>query len=433
VPACTVPFIPNAEETMSLEIILIGDELISGKTRDLNGWYASGCLLSSGLMVTEMTTVGDNYPSIASALRAAVKKSQVVIVTGGLGPTEDDRTTEAVSRVFRRPLMLDQDLLAHIRESMTSLGLSWSPSLEKLAWLPKGARILDSNRQMCGFSISRGDCSLYFLPGVPEQMRYLMNKAVIPDLLQKYRPRLIPRHRLLKVYGMRESQIADAFEGLSDRLSAVIFGFYPSFPENHITMTVRDNGDGQNNKELDRAEQEIRALLRDYVFASDEETMESVIGEVLKERGMTMSVAESCTGGLIAHRITSIPGSSAYFDRGATVYSNRSKVEMLGIKHETISLYGAVSDETVREMAEGIKRAAHADIGIAVTGIAGPDGGTDDKPVGTVYIGLSADKQTFSGRYLFPGDRGKVKLQTSEMALDWVRRYLYGYPFIPGI
>jgi len=429
----TVPFIRNAEETMSMEIIIIGDELISGKTRDLNGWYASGCLLSRGLLVSEIRTVGDNYPSISSALRAAVKKSQVVIVTGGLGPTEDDRTTEAVSRVFRRPLVLDQDLLAHIMESIARLGLSWSPSLEKLAWLPKGARILDPNREMCGFSISRGDRHLYFLPGVPEQMRELMNRAVIPDLLQKHKPRLIPRHRLLKVYGMSESQIADAFEGLSDKLNTVIFGFYPSFPENHITITVRGKEDDQIDRELQKAEQEIRHLLGPYVFASDEQTMEAVVGEMLKERRMTLSVAESCTGGLIGHRITSIPGSSVYFDRGATVYSNRSKVEMLGVKQEILTAYGAVSDEAVREMAEGIKGTAHTDIGLAVTGIAGPEGGTDDKPVGTVYIGLSADEQTFSACYRFSGERDKVKLHSSEMALDWVRRYLYGYPFIPGI
>jgi nicotinamide-nucleotide amidase len=423
----------NAEETMSTEIIIIGDELISGKTRDLNGWYASGCLLSCGLLVSEIRTVGDNYPSIASALRAAVKKSQIVIVTGGLGPTEDDRTTEAVSRVFRRPLVLDQDLLTHIKDSIARLGLPWSPSLEKLAWLPKGARILDSNREMCGFSISRGDCSLYFLPGVPEQMRELMNRAVIPDLLQKHRPRLIPRHRLLKVYGMSESHIADVFKGLSDKLNTVIFGFYPSFPENHITVTVRGTEDVQIDRELQRAEQEIRHLLGPYVFASDEQTMEAVVGEMLKDRSMTLSVAESCTGGFIGHRITSIPGSSVYFDRGATVYSNRSKVEMLGVKKETLTVHGAVSEEAVREMAEGIKESAHTDIGLAVTGIAGPEGGTDDKPVGTVYIGLCADEQTFSARYLFSGERDKVKLHTSEMALDWVRRYLYGYPFIPGI
>jgi nicotinamide-nucleotide amidase len=418
---------------MSTEIIIIGDELISGKTRDLNGWYASGSLLSCGLMVSEIRAVGDNYRSISSALREAVKKSQFVIVTGGLGPTEDDRTTEAVSRVFRRPLVLDQHLLDHIKESLARLGVSWSPSLEKLAWLPKGAKILDADRQMSGFAISRGDSHLYFLPGVPEQMRHLMNRAVIPDILQKHRPSTIPRHRLLKVYGMSESQIADVFKGLSDKLNTVIFGFYPSFPESHITVTVRGREDAQIDRELQRAEEEIRRLLGPYVFASDEQTMEKVVGTLLKDRKMTLSVAESCTGGLIGHRITSVPGSSVYFDRGATVYSNRSKVEMLGVKQGTLTVYGAVSDQTVREMARGMKETARTDLGLAVTGIAGPEGGTDDKPVGTVYIGLAAADATFSAHYRFSGERDKVKLNTSEMALDWVRRYLDGHPFIPGI
>jgi nicotinamide-nucleotide amidase len=418
---------------MSTEIIIIGDELISGKTRDLNGWYASGCLLSSGLIVSEIRAVGDNYRSISSALNAAVKKSQFIVVTGGLGPTEDDRTTETVSHVFKRPLVLDGDLLAHIKETMARLGLSWSPSLEKLAWLPKGAKILDPKREMCGFSISEENRHLYFLPGVPEQMRELMNRSVIPDILQKHSPTAIPRHRLLKVYGMSESHIADVFKGLSDKLNTVIFGFYPSFPENHITVTVRGKEDGQIERELHRAEEEIRNLLGAYVFASDEQTMEGIVGTLLKERGMTLAIAESCTGGLIGHRITSIPGSSVYFDRGATVYSNRAKVEMLGVKQETLDVFGAVSDQAVREMADGIKETARTDIGLAVTGIAGPEGGTDEKPVGTVYIGISSNDKAFSARYRFSGERDKVKLHTSEMALDWVRRYLDGYPFIPGI
>ena len=161
--------------------------------------------------------------------------------------------------------------------------------------------------------------------------------------------------------------------------------------------------------------------------------MEAIVGGLLKERNMTLSVAESCTGGLIGHRLTSIAGSSIYFERGLIVYSNRSKVEMLGVKQKTIDSYGAVSDQTVREMAEAIKRIAKTDMGLAVTGIAGPLGETEDKPVGTVFIGLSVDSEIFSGQYRFSGQRDKVKLNTSEMALDWVRRYLNGYPFIPGI
>ncbi len=418
---------------MLTEIIIIGNELVSGKTRDLNGWYASGCLLSCGLEVSGITTVGDNYDTLSSVLSAAVKRSHSIIVTGGLGPTEDDLTTKIVSRAFDRPLYIDQSVLYHLKDTTNKLGLSWSPSLENLAWLPRGAKILDPKGEMCGFSLSEGDSMLYFLPGVPEQMRESMNRFVIPDILQRYRPANIPRHRLLKVYGLSESYIADAFKGLSDELKRVLFGFYPSFPENHITITVQGKKDEEIERDLNRTEEKIRSLLGPYIFASDDKTMESIVGELLKERNMILSVAESCTGGLIGHRLTSIAGGSLYFERGVIVYSNRSKVEMLGVRQQTIDSYGAVSDQTVREMAEGIKKIAKTDMGLAVTGIAGPSGGTQDKPVGTVFIGLSVDGKILSGQYRFSGERDKVKITTSEMALDWVRRYLNGYPFIPGI
>ena len=418
---------------MLTEIIIIGNELISGRTRDLNGWYASGCLLSCGLEVSGITTVGDNYDTLSSVLRAAVKRSHFIIVTGGLGPTEDDLTTRIVSRALDRPLFLDQAVLDHLKGKTKKLGLRWSPSLENLAWLPRGAKMLDPEGEVCGFSLSEGDSLLYFLPGVPEQTREMMNRFVIPDILQRYRPATVPRHRVLKVYGLIESYIADVFKGLSDELTDVMFGFYPSFPENHITITVRGKKDEDIERELDRTEQKIRGLLGPYIFASDDKTMEAIVGDLLKERNMTISVAESCTGGLIGHRLTSIPGSSLYFERGIIVYSNRSKVEMLGVNKQTIDSYGAVSDQTVREMAQGIKKTAKTDMGLAVTGIAGPSGGAEDKPVGTVFIGLSVDGKILSGQYRFSGERDKVKLTTSEMALDWVRRYLNGHPFIPGI
>jgi len=418
---------------MLTEIIIIGNELISGRKRDLNAWYASGCLLSHGLEVSEITTVGDNYGTLSSVLRAAVKRSNFIIVTGGLGPTEDDLTTEIASKALDRPLSLDQTVLDHIKENTKRLGLSWSPSLEKLAWLPRGARILDPKGEMCGFSLSEGDSILYFLPGVPEQMRELMNRFVIPDILQRYTPANIPQHRIFKIYGLSESYIAETFKNLSDELKRVRYGFYPSFPENHITITVQGKKHEEIEREFNRAEEKIRNLLGPYIFASDDKSMEAIVGGLLKERSLTISVAESCTGGLLGHRITSISGSSLYFERGLIVYSNRSKVEMLGVKQKTIDSYGAVSDQTVREMAEGIKKTAKTDMGLAVTGIAGPLGGTEDKPVGTVFIGLSVDGEIFSGQYRFSGERDKVKLNTSEMALDWVRRYLNGYPFIPGI
>ncbi|NVM26255.1 MAG: CinA family nicotinamide mononucleotide deamidase-related protein [Desulfobacterales bacterium] len=418
---------------MLTEIIIIGNELISGRTRDLNGWYASGCLLSCGLEVSGITTVGDNYDTLSSVLGAAVKRSHFIIVTGGLGPTEDDLTTKIVSRVLDRPLFLDQAVLDHLKDKTKEIDMRWSPSLENLAWLPRGAKILDPKGEMCGFSLSEGDSLLYFLPGVPEQMREMMNRFVIPDILRRYTPATVPRHRILKVYGLSESYIADVFKGLSAELAGVMFGFYPAFPENHITITVRGKKDEETERELDRTEERVRGLLGPYVFASDEKTMEAVVGDLLKERKMTISLAESCTGGLIGHRLTSIPGSSLYFERGIIVYSNKSKIEMLGVKKQTIDTYGSVSDQAVREMAEGIKEIAKTDMGLAVTGIAGPSGGTEEKPVGTVFIGLSVDGKILSGKYCFSGQRDKVKLTTSEMALDWVRRYLDGHPFIPGI
>jgi len=418
---------------MLTEIIVIGNELVSGKTRDLNGWYASGCLLASGLEVGGITTVGDNYDTLSSVLRTAVKRSHFIIVTGGLGPTADDLTTEIVSKALDRPLFLDQAVLDHVRDNTKRQGISWSPSLENLARLPRGAKILDPEGDMCGFSLSEGDSLLYFLPGVPEQMREMMNSFVIPDILRIYRPATVPRHRILKVYGLSESCIADAFKDIGNELKGVMLGFYPSFPENHIAITVKGKEDAEIEGELSKAEEKIRNLLGPYIFAADEKTMQAAVGDLLKERRMMLSVAESCTGGLIGHRLTSVSGSSLYFEGGVVVYSNRSKVEMLGVRQQTIDSYGAVSDQTVREMAEGIKKTAKTDIGLAVTGIAGPLGGTADKPVGTVFIGLCTKGNTFSGQYRFSGDRDKVKLTTSEMALDWVRRHLNGYPFIPGV
>ena len=418
---------------MLTEIIIIGNELISGRTRDLNGWYASGRLLSCGLEVTGITTVGDNYDTLSAVLRTAVARSDFIIVTGGLGPTEDDLTTRIVSRALDRPLFLDQAIVDHLRDKTRKLGLRWSPSLENMAWLPRGAKMLDPEGEMCGFSLSEGDSLLYFLPGVPDQMREMMNRFVIPDILRSHTPAIVPHHRILKIYGLSESYIADVFKGLSDELTGVMFGFYPCFPENHITITVRGKKNEEIERELNRAEEKIRSLLGPYVFASDDKTMEAIVGDLLKERNMTISVAESCTGGLIGHRLTSVPGSSLYFERGIIVYSNKSKAEMLGVEKQTIDSYGAVSDQTVKEMAEGITKIAKTDIGLAVTGIAGPSGGTEDKPVGTVFIGLSVDGKILSGQYCFSGERDRVKLITSEMALDWVRRYLNGHPFIPGI
>ena len=415
------------------EILTIGTELTSGRTLDLNAWYAAGRLTASGLRVTRITSVGDNHELVTEALAKTLGASRFVIVTGGLGSTEDDITKDIVAEALNRPLCLDQQVLEHIRGHAEARGIEMTPSFEKMAWIPRGSRVLDPRGIACGFSLTEKDVIFYFLPGVPDQMRYLMEKFVLPEILSCYKTLPVMRQRILKLYGLSEPNIADIFKGFQEKTEDMVFGFYPHFPENHITISLRGRDEPAVTSELDRIEKEIRRLVGPYVFATGTQTMEQVVGRMLMDKNLTISVAESCTGGLIGHRLTNVPGSSNYFLGGVQVYSNQSKIDLLRVSPATIEAHGAVSDSTVREMALGVKRHIKTDLGMAVTGIAGPDGGTKEKPVGTVYIGLASGNDIFSGKYCFWGNREQVKLNTSMMAMDWVRRHLNGDPFLPRI
>ncbi len=418
---------------MQGEIITIGNELIAGRTLDLNGWYAAGRLTASGLRVTGIATVGDDPKEVTKALKMAVEKSSFVIVTGGLGSTEDDMTNEIVADALNRPLCLDKQMFEQIKSYVAARGIEMSSSLEKMAWMPKGSKILNPKGNVCGFSLVEDKVRLYFLPGVPDQMRYLMDRYVLPEILNHVKTLPVLRQRILKLYGLNEPGIAEILKDLPRKNENILLGFYPRFPENHITISLRGQDEQTVMEELDKAEQEVRALLGPYIFASGVESMEEVVGEKLRDKGLTISVAESCTGGLIGNLLTNTPGSSNYFMGGLLVYSNQSKIDLLNISQEAIEKKGAVSDKTVREMTEGVKKRVGTDIGLAVTGIAGPEGGSREKPVGTVHIGLSTDRETFTGKYRFWGTRKQIKKNTAMMALDWVRRYLNGDPFLPGL
>ncbi len=415
------------------EIITIGNELSSGRTLDLNSWYAAGRLTASGLRVTRITSVGDDHKMVSDALKRAVEASRFVIVTGGLGSTDDDITNEIVAQALNRPLCLDQQMLEQIKDYARASKIKITSSLEKMAWMPEGSRMLNPEGTACGFSLIEKEVHLYFLPGVPDQMRYLMDKIVLPEILSRYKTLPIMRQRILKLYGLNEPGIAEIFKKIQGKTGNIVFGFYPRFPENHITISLRGQDEPTVTKELDRVEMEVRRLVGPYIFAAGDQNMEEVVGHLLLEKNLSISVAESCTGGLIGHRLTSVPGSSSYFHGGVVVYSNQSKVDLLRVDPRTLETHGAVSERTVEEMARGVKDRIKTDLGLAVTGIAGPDGGTRQKPVGTVHVGLAAREKTFSREYRFWGNRVQVKLNSSMMALDWVRRYLNGNPFLPGI
>jgi len=312
-------------------------------------------------------------------------------------------------------------------------GLDMTPSLEKMAWMPEGARLIHPKGNICGFSLIENGVRLYFLPGVPDQMRYLMDRFVLPEILLHTKTLPVLRQRILKFYGLNEPSVAEILKDLSKKGRDVVLGFYPRFPENHVTISLRGHDEPTVIRELDEVENEIRSRVGSYIFATGTKSMEEVVGESLKKKGLTISVAESCTGGLIGNLLTNAAGSSSYFMGGVVVYSNQAKVDLLKVSPGTIEAYGAVSNETVREMTEGVANILKTDIGVAVTGIAGPEGGSSQKPVGTVHIGLFAAETTFARKYRFWGTRKQVKLNTAMMALDWVRRYLNGDSFLPGI
>lgn len=415
------------------EIITVGNELTSGRTLDLNAWYAAGRLTAAGLRVTRITSVGDDHAMLAEALTRALGQARFVIVTGGLGATEDDMTNEIAAQALQRPLCLDRRMFERIQRHVASRGLEMTPALEKMAWMPQGARLLNPRQPFCGFSLREKDVPVYFLPGVPDQMRYLMERFVLPEIVGRYETLPVVRQRVLKVFGLNEPNIAEIFRSLQNREKGITFGFYPHFPENHITLTLRGRDEDSVLRELDRVEAEARTLLGAHLFATDDQSMEEAAGLCLGREDKTLAVAESCTGGMIGHRLTNVPGSSGYFLGAAVVYSNEAKVRLLGISPDNLARHGAVSDAVAQEMAAGARAKFESDLGLAVTGIAGPGGGSRAKPVGTVHLALAAADRVQSRPYRFWGTRLQIKQQTSAMALDWIRRHLCGYPFLPGL
>ncbi|MCD6294813.1 MAG: competence/damage-inducible protein A [Deltaproteobacteria bacterium] len=415
------------------EIITIGNELVSGRTQDLNSWYAAGRLTASGLKVIRVTSVGDDEKRTGDALKRALNSSHFVIVTGGLGSTTDDITCEIAADALDRPLCIDDQMLKKIEQYVRVRKIQMTESLKKMALMPEGAQMINPKGATCGFSLVTGDVNFYFLPGVPDQTRYLIDTFVLPDILGRYETLPVMRQRIIKLYGLDEPRIAEIFRSLEEKIGNVVLGFYPHFPENHITISLRGKDEPSISKTLDRVEATISEMVGAYVFTHDSREMEEVVGEILLKNEKTLSVAESCTGGLIGNRLTDVAGSSQYFQGGVVSYSNRAKVDLLRVSAKTIDTHGAVSPETAHEMATGVRICMDADLGLAITGIAGPDGGSRDKPVGTVHIALSSEKGTFTEKYRFWGRRKQVKLNSAMMALDWVRRYLNGDPFIPGI
>ena len=413
---------------MKVGILTIGNELTSGKTQDTNSSFIARQLNVPGWQVAAMMSVGDDENVIRGGLSYIMGISDAVIVTGGLGPTADDITTVAIASTFSLKLYTNEDVLRHIQGLFEKHRLKWTPNNAKQAVFPEGAEtICNPIGTAWGFSLKRNGIIVAVIPGVPAEVRRMLPEGVIPLFRREFTEEAqYVESRTIKLFGIAEAGVDQALADVDLAGLGVNIGFYPNFPENHVVLIARHASEAEAKKKLKKAEGYVKERLRDYIFAYDRETLESLVASLLTERKLTLAVAESCTGGLITDRLTDIPGSSAFLERGVVTYSNVSKTELLGVPEQVLHEFGAVSEQTAILMAEGVRKIGKTDLGLAVTGIAGPTGGTEEKPVGTVFIALTDGKKTICHRSFYRWDRRRIKMVSSQSALMMLKRYLTG-------
>jgi nicotinamide-nucleotide amidase len=412
-------------------VVTIGNELLSGAVIDSNSATIAQRLLSIGIPVEQMVTVGDDKVHIEEMVKGLVGISGLAIVTGGLGPTDDDITAETAATALEKELVLDKGSLNHIEEIFNKYGLEMTPNNERQAFIPEGALVVPNPMGTApGFVVEEMGTVIVFLPGVPRELERMLDDTVVPLLREKRKDRDLYRTRTLKIFGLSEAKMGQTIEGVVEGAKGVCLASLPSYPENRLQITAS----GKDLEGVDRAlaelERRIRERLGVFVFGVDEQSHESVVGDLLRSKGLTLAVAESCTGGLISHRLTNIPGSSDYFKRGIMAYSNEAKEDLLKVPKETIKQHGVVSNEVAEAMAQGVRKTSKTSIGLGVTGIAGPGGGSPQCPVGTVCIALSDEEETLSREYRFWGGRENVKILAASMTIDCIRRHLLGFEMI---
>ena len=409
---------------MKVEIIAIGDELTSGRILNTTSSYAARQLFEAGYEIHALHTIGDTPALIGEALKKAINEVDAVLVTGGLGSTDDDLTNEAVSKALNRPTLPNLEILSTVRAHLDTITSAHVGQLEKLAWLPEGAEVLNPKSRMAGYQLIHDEKPIFFLPGIPSQMKQLLREHVLPRLATWHKDHYLTTYqRIFKIFSLPESEV-NRRVGTLELGHAAHIGYYPVFPEVHLSLIIRDKRNRSAEKLFKSSCKAINTVLGDAIYGYDRDCMESVTGALLLHAGWRLAVAESCTGGLIAEKMTSLAGSSAYFLGGVVAYANDLKTSFLDVPEDLLQETGAVSRETAEAMASGIRTRTGADIGLSVTGIAGPSGGSPDKPVGTVHIGIATAEGTWATHFRFSGDRQQIREMTAQTGLDLVRKYL---------
>jgi nicotinamide-nucleotide amidase len=410
------------------EILTIGDELLRGEIVDTNKSFLSDRLLRFDVETRFHSSVCDDPDDMADAFRRAATRADVVLVSGGLGPTRDDITLDVLARTFGRGLVRHEPSLAAIRAFFERLGREMSPSNGKQALLPEGAEVLPNPVGTApGCMLEVGRAVFFCLPGVPRELMRMLDDEVLPRLAERIRPAGggVLRATLLRSFGMGESTLEDELKDLA-REEGVSLGFRTAFPDNYLRPVVRAATEAEASARLERVCEAIEKRLGPLIYGRDDETLELVLGRLLAARGLTLGVAESCTGGLLAERISAVPGASRYFRGGVVAYADQAKRDLLGVGAALLDAHGAVSAPVARAMAEGARARLGADLAVSTTGISGPDGGSAAKPVGLVFVGFADSRGSEAHVFLFPFDRTRHRLVTSQVALDWVRRALLG-------
>ncbi|EMS71878.1 competence/damage-inducible protein A [Ruminiclostridium cellobioparum] len=416
---------------MKAEILAVGTELLMGQIVNTNAQYLSSKLPDVGISVYYHSVVGDNPERLRESLELALKRCDVVITTGGLGPTQDDLTKETISEVCGRRLVLHQESLDAIKAFFKKIGREMTHNNEKQAYMPENCTILKNNNGTApGCIIEQGGKVIVMLPGPPSEMKPMFDDSVFPYFRE--RSSYAIESKFLRVFGIGESametKILDLIEGQTNPTIAT----YAKEGEVTIRVSARVEQGKDAEKLLGPVIEEIRKRTGDSLYSEEDRTLDQVAAELLSGHKLTLATAESCTGGLISQMLTNIPGISSVFMGGAVTYSNDAKEEYLGVRRDTLLQYGAVSRQTAAEMAAGVRSRLKTDIGVAVTGIAGPDGGTPDKPVGLVYIGLSSEKGTVTKELRLLGNRKRIRTITALHVFDMIRRHVSGLEIDTG-
>jgi nicotinamide-nucleotide amidase len=406
---------------MVAEVISVGTELLLGEIVNTDAQFLAAQLSELGIDLYRQVVVGDNVERLKEAVDLALSRSDIVITSGGLGPTPDDLTKEVVAECMGENLVLDEESLTEIEDYFKRIGHEMVEMNKKQAMMPEHCIIMPNHHGTApGCIIEKDGKSAIILPGPPHELQAMFSESAMPYLKKK--SDVLFYSRVLQIFGIGESAVAEKLEDMMQTLENPTLAPYAKQVGVRLRITAKCHTEDEGKQLIAPVEEKIRAILGDFVYGENQDTLPEVVFELLRKKNMTVSAAESCTGGMFVKMITDIPGSSEILKESIVTYSNEAKRKYLGVKQETLDQHGAVSEQTAREMAEGIVRQTGSSIGVGITGIAGPDGGTEEKPVGLVYAAVSDGTKTTVKKMNFTGSRDRIRYSTCMYVFDMIRR-----------